>query len=255
MEGFWGGGFGVVQFVFFVFNFGNVDEYYFFIMEEWEFVSDGLFVGQLQGCGFMYFLFNCIFNGGFGGIVFEDDWLYVFSFEFLSGILYGNGIDFWVIIVDDNIGDFFNYCVMFIEVFGLILEEWDVIDFLVGLIKIFLVCNWLFVGGVLYNFNVNNGNIFIFWILFGVVNFISYFFFFNGNYLYVMEFIVSGLLLVCYELFNFSFLFLRIIIGLGLNECLGVMQFVLDGCIYLVFYDEDVFQVIYLYVINCFNLE
>ncbi|WP_421948417.1 gliding motility-associated C-terminal domain-containing protein [Phaeodactylibacter xiamenensis] len=255
MEGLRGGGFGAVQSALFVPNPGNADEHYLFTMEEREFASDGLPAGQLQGRGLTHFLLNRTLNGGLGGTVFEDDRLHVPSFESLSGTLHGNGTDFWVIIVDDNTGDFFNYRVTPTEVLGPTLEERDVIDSLAGPIKISPARNRLFVGGVLYNFNANNGNISTPRTLPGAVNSISYSFSPNGNYLYVMEPTVSGSLLVRYEPLNPSFLSSRTIIGPGPNERLGAMQLAPDGRIYLVSYDEDAPQVTHLHAINCPNSE
>jgi gliding motility-associated-like protein len=255
MEGLRGGGFGAVQPALFVPNPGNPNEHYLFTMEEREFASDGLPPGQLQGRGLTHFLLNRTLNGGLGGTVFADDRLHVPSFESLSGTLHGNGTDFWVIIIDDNLGDFFNYRVTPTEVIGPTLEEREVIDSLSGPIKISPARNRLFVGGVLYNFNANNGNISNPRTLPGAVNSNAYAFSPNGNYLYVMEPTVSGSLLVRYEPLNPNFLSSRTILGSGPDERLGMMQLAPDGRIYLVSYDEDAPQVTHLHAINCPNSE
>lgn len=255
MEGLRGGGFGAAQSSLFVPNPGNPDEHYLFTMEEREYSNDGLPAGQLQGRGLTHFLLNRTLNGGLGGTVFADDRLHVPSFESLSGTLHGNDTDFWVIIVDDNTGDFFNYRVTSAGVQGPTLEEREIIDSLTGPIKISPARNRLFVGGVLYNFNTNNGNISNPRTLPGAVNSVTYSFSPNGQYLYVMEPTVSGSLLVRYEPLNPNFLSSRTILESGPDERLGSMQLAPDGRIYLVSYDEDASQTTHLHAINCPNSE
>ncbi|MEQ8705437.1 MAG: gliding motility-associated C-terminal domain-containing protein [Phaeodactylibacter sp.] len=255
MEGLRGGGFGAVQSALFVPNPGNADEHYLFTMEEREYASDGLPSGQLQGRGLTHFLLNRTLNGGLGGTVFEDDRLHVPSFEALSGTLHGNDTDFWVIIVDDNTGDFFNYRVTPTEVLGPTLEPREVVDSLSGPIKISPARNRIFVGGVLYNFNPNNGNISNSRTIPGAVNSITYSFSPNGNYLYVMEPTVSGSLLVRYDPLNAGILGSRTILDSGPNERLGAMQLAPDGRIYFVSYDEDAPEITHLHAINCPNSE
>ncbi|MFN7326010.1 MAG: gliding motility-associated C-terminal domain-containing protein [Chitinophagales bacterium] len=99
-----GGGFSAAQSSVIVPKPGMVGRYYLFTMEEVEFDVGGSVPGQPQGRGLSYFEIDMAQNGGLGGVVDYQGMILVPSFEGLCTVRHQNGIDYWIIAHNSNIG-------------------------------------------------------------------------------------------------------------------------------------------------------
>jgi gliding motility-associated-like protein len=76
----------------------DAGKYYLFTMEEAEFDIGGTVPGQPLGRGLSYFVVDMALNGGLGGVEAYAEGIYLPTYEGLCAVGHPNGIDYWVVV-------------------------------------------------------------------------------------------------------------------------------------------------------------
>lgn len=114
-----------------------------------------------EGRGLSYFEIDQRLNNGLGAITIADQRLHTPTFEGMSATIHGNGVDFWVICIDDVTMEFVSFLVTDTGIQGPFFQSSNLgnVNFLERVIKFSPDGKYLCTGRQMYEFDNNTGDL------------------------------------------------------------------------------------------------